>query len=291
MGYIENIKSIMQWGNSFERQGNFPLDRTDLHISYDDAVLYAKGDASDSRGLGKLAYIGQTITVWGLNEKGKEGVWVYSLVPHTPTDENDTTLADLKPVGSATTETATNYSAAKTLSQGLAVGQLIQVANEEEIEETIDGTVVKNKYQAGFYIVNAPGSISALDTSSGASDEIGALLTRVAALEGNKVAKTDFEAYQGTVTSALDAKVDESNFTEYQTTVSNALDTKATVEALNTLEDKVDIDIANLSTHMTEAAAKIAEVDDRLSALDAFVEAHESILESDIVSLFTPKTE
>ena len=155
MGYVENIKSIMQWGNSFERQGNFPLDRTDLHISYDDAVLYAKGDASDSRKLGKLAYIGQTITVWGLNEKGVEGVWVYSLVPHTPVDENDTTLADLKPVGSATTETATNYSATKILSQSLAVGQLIQVTESEEVEETIEGSVVKNTYQAGFYIVNA----------------------------------------------------------------------------------------------------------------------------------------
>ena len=106
-----------------------------------------------------------------------------------------------------------------------------------------------------------------------------------------KVDDSDFTEYQTTVSNALDSKVDDSDFTEYQTTVSNALDTKATVEALNTLEGKVDIDIANLSTHMTEAAAKIAEVDGRLSALDAFVEAHESILESDIVSLFTPKAE
>ena len=274
MGYIENIKSIMQWGNSFERQGNFPLDRTDLHISYDDAVLYAKGDASDSRCLGKLAYIGQTITVWGLNEKGKEGVWVYSLVPHTPTDENDTTLADLKPVGSATTETATNYSAAKTLSQGLAVGQLIQVANEEEVEETIDGTVVKNKYQAGFYIVNAPGSISALDTSSGASDEIGAILTRVQALEANKVAKADFEAYQGTVTTALNAK--------------------ASVDALNTLEEKVDGDIENLKTHIADFGGTVTEIDGRLDSLEGFVDAHiahDAIETSAIEGLFTPQAE
>ena len=274
MGYIENIKSIMQWGNSFERQGNFPLDRTDLHISYDDAVLYAKGDASDSRGLGKLAYIGQTITVWGLNEKGKEGVWVYSLVPHTPTDENDTTLADLKPVGSATTETATNYSAAKTLSQGLAVGQLIQVANEEEVEETIDGTVVKNKYQAGFYIVNAPGSISALDTSSGASDEIGAILTRVQALEANKVAKTDFETYQGTVTTALNAK--------------------ASVDALNTLEKKVDGDIEHLKTHIADFGGTVTEIDGRLDSLEGFVDAHiahDAIETSAIEGLFTPQAE
>ena len=354
MGYIENIKSIMQWGNSFERQGNFPLDRTDLHISYDDAVLYAKGDASDSRGLGKLAYIGQTITVWGLNEKGKEGVWVYSLVPHTPTDENDTTLADLKPVGSATTETATNYSAAKTLSQGLAVGQLIQVANEEEVEETIDGTVVKNKYQAGFYIVNAPGSISALDTSSGASDEIGAILTRVQALEANKVAKTDFETYQGTVTTALDAKVDDSVLEAYQTEVSTALDAKvdndtldtykgevstalgtkedntaletykgevstaldakvddsvleayqgtvttalnakASVDALNTLEEKVDGDIENLKTHIADFGGTVTEIDGRLDSLEGFVDAHiahDAIETSAIEGLFTPQAE
>lgn len=270
MGYIENIKSIMQWGNSFERQGNFPLDRTDLHISYDDAVLYAKGDASDSRGLGKLAYIGQTITVWGLNEKGKEGVWVYSLVPHTPTDENDTTLADLKPVGSASTETATNYSAAKTLSESLAVGQLIQVSESEEVEETIEGTTVNNTYQAGFYIVNAPGSISALATSSGADDEIGALETRISALESNKVAMTDFETYQGTVETALDGK--------------------ATVGALTTLEGRVDTDIQNLNTHLTDYSVKLGVVDGRLTELESFVESHESIGESDIEGLFTPKT-
>jgi hypothetical protein len=166
MGYVENIKSIMQWGNSFERQGNFPLDRTDLHISYDDAVLYAKGDASDSRKLGKLAYIGQTITVWGINEKGVEGVWVYSLVPHIPVDENDTTLADLKPVGAgAGTEIANNYTDAVALSKGLVVGQLIKVTNDEVIEETVDSDIIVNTYKAGFYIVDAPGVISPIGLS------------------------------------------------------------------------------------------------------------------------------
>lgn len=308
MGYVENIKSIMQWGNSFERQGNFPLDRTDLHISYDDAVLYAKGDASDSRKLGKLAYIGQTITVWGLNEKGVEGVWVYSLVPHTPVDENDTTLADLKPVGSATTETATNYSAAKALSQSLAIGQLIQVAESEEVEETIEGSVVKNTYQAGFYIVNVPGSISALGTSSGADDEIGALETRISLLEANKLAKTDFETYQGEVTTSLDAKVDDSDFREYQATVTTALNDKATVEDLNELEVKVnediqnlttltgrvDADIQNLTTLLGDYSGTLGDVDDRLGELEDFVDAHVyhgSIETSDIIGLFGAKSE
>lgn len=226
MGYIENIKSIMQWGNSFERQGNFPLDRTDLHISYDDAVLYAKGDASDSRKLGKLAYIGQTITVWGLNEKGKEGVWVYSLVP----SNKEGFLADLKPVGSTTTETAENYSAAKELSNGLVVGQLILVAEEEIVEE--------QTYKAGFYIVSAPGIISALDTSTGASDEIGAISNRI-----------------------------------------------------TSLETKVDGDIQDLKDLIDDYSGTLGDVDDRLTELETFVEAHESIQVSDIENLFSQSNE
>ncbi len=218
MGYIENIKSIMQWGNSFERQGNFPLDRTDLHISYDDAVLYAKGDASDSRKLGKLAYIGQTITVWGLNEKGKEGVWVYSLVP----SNKEGFLADLKPVGSTTTETAENYSAAKELSKGLVVGQLIKVTNDEEIDasgDDNDSDVEKIIYKSGFYIVNAPGSISALDTSTGASDEIGAISNRITSLE-TKVdgdiqdLKDLIDDYSGTLGDVDDRLFDLETFVE-----------------------------------------------------------------------------
>ena len=336
MGYTENINSILKWGNAFQRQFGIPLDRSSLHTSYDDAYAYAKGDGSDERGLGKEAYIGQIITVWGLNEKNKEGVWVYSLVPHTPSDETDTRLADLKPVGSATTETATNYSAAKALSLGLAVGQLIQVSEAEEVEETVEGATVKNTYQAGFYIVNAPGSISALGTSSGADDEIGALETRVSALEGNKVAKTDFETYQGTVETALAGKVDNSYKQEvtdslagkvdnsaletyqgqvtellngkvdnsYKQEVTDALATKATVDALTTLEGRVDTDIQNLTTltgrvdediqnlttHLTDYSGKLGEVDGRLAELESFVESHESIEESDIEGLFTPKT-
>ena len=93
-----NVKSIMQWSNCFERRGNFPLDRTDLHSSYDDARAYAKGDGNDERKLGKLAYIGQIITVYGKNESGEDGVWVYSLVP----SDEEGVLAILKPVGSDT---------------------------------------------------------------------------------------------------------------------------------------------------------------------------------------------
>jgi hypothetical protein len=62
-------------------------------------------------------------------------------------------------------------------------------------------------------------------------------------------------------------------------------------KSISDLEVRVDEDIANLSTHMNEAAIKIAEVDGRLDALDAFVEAHESISITDIEGLFGTQTE
>lgn len=259
MGYTENIKSILKWGNSFQRQFDFPLDRSSLHSSYTDAVAYAKGDGSDERGLGKEAYIGQIITVWGLNEKNVEGVWVYSLVPST----TEGYKADLKPIGAGnSTETALTYSDALELSADLSVGQLILVSNEETVGEQI--------YKSGFYIVNAPGSISALDTSTGASDEIGALTNRVSTLEGNRVLNSDFESYKNEVSTSLDNKVDEAD--------------------LNTLEEKVDGDIKNLTDHLVNYSTALGEVDNRLVELEAFVEAHESIEISEIEGLF-PQTQ
>ena len=397
MGYIDNFTGkVWDWTKPFQRTGKFPLDRSSMFASYDDALLYAKGDGSDSRGLGATSYIGQTITVWGPNEKGVEGVWVYSLIP----TEKEGFAAELKAIGSGSgTETADNYSAAKILSNDLVVGQLIKVVNEEEVDasgDSDDSDVEKITYKAGFYIVNAPGSISALDTSTGASDEIGALSNRVAALESGKVAKSDFETYQGTVTDALAGKVDNSykeevttalagkvsngdfetyqgtvtealagkvdnsykeevttaladkvnsgdfetyqgtvtdalagkvdnsykeevttaladkvssgDFETYQGTVTDALETKATVDALNTLEGRVDTDIQNLTTltgrvdediqnlseHLTDYATQLGEVDDRLTTLEQFKTdhiEHNAIDESDIASLFGEKSE
>lgn len=177
MGYIDNFTGkVWDWTKPFQRTGKFPLDRSSMFASYDDAVLYAKGDGSDSRGIGATAYIGQIITVWGPNDKDVDGVWVYSLVPHTPASDDDTTLADLKSVGSGVgTEEADNYEAAKTLSEDLVVGQLIMVKNQQVVGE--------QTFKSGFYIVTSPGNISALDTSTGSSDEIGALSSSVAALE------------------------------------------------------------------------------------------------------------
>ena len=85
---------------------------------------------------------------------------------------------------------------------------------------------------------------------------------------------------------------DTTGSAELQATVSGHTESISTINSeLGALELKVDGDIANLTTHMTEAAAKIEEVDGRLAALDAFVEAHDRIPESDIEGLFETKTE
>ena len=105
-----------------------------------------------------------------------------------------------------------------------------------------------------------------------------------------KVDGSVFTEYQGEVEEALDGKVATGTFTEYQGVVTEALATKATTEALNTLEGKVNVDIQNLTNHLTDYSNMIVEVDGRIDALESFVGEHvnhEAILESDIEGLFT----
>ena len=48
--YIENFKSKTDWLNVLQRNFKAPLDRSSMFDSYDDAVLYAKGDATYMEG-------------------------------------------------------------------------------------------------------------------------------------------------------------------------------------------------------------------------------------------------
>ena len=40
--YVENFTSKLDWAKPFQRTGAFPLDRSDLFSSYEDALKYAK---------------------------------------------------------------------------------------------------------------------------------------------------------------------------------------------------------------------------------------------------------
>jgi ABC-type transporter Mla subunit MlaD len=77
-----------------------------------------------------------------------------------------------------------------------------------------------------------------------------------------------------------------------QTTVSSHTESINTINNdLDTLEAKVDQDITNLTTHMSEAATALGEVDGRLDALEAFKDSHETITIAEIENLFNIKTE
>lgn len=64
--YVENFRGKVDFPKPFQRTGKFPLDRTELFSSYEDAVKYAAGNREDpdSRGLCGTSYIGQVITVY-----------------------------------------------------------------------------------------------------------------------------------------------------------------------------------------------------------------------------------
>lgn len=67
--YIENVvkqTAKLDWAFPFQRTGAFPLDRSSVFSSYDDAVLYATG-GEDSRGLSGSSYIGQPLSVYDEN--------------------------------------------------------------------------------------------------------------------------------------------------------------------------------------------------------------------------------
>lgn len=60
---VVNQNAKLDWAMPFQRTGAFPLDRSSVFSSYDDAVKYAAGAGDDDRGLGGTSYVGQTISV------------------------------------------------------------------------------------------------------------------------------------------------------------------------------------------------------------------------------------
>lgn len=306
------------WGLSLNMTGKAPAVAKRIFDTYADALAYVN-DYKDS------AIEGLQLTVVADDDSKKNGVYFVEKIgtEKTTTDESGKTVGTgvanndgiLKKVGGTETETADNYTAAVALSNNLTVGQLIRVTNEEEVDasgDSEDSDITKITYKAGFYIVNAPGSISALDTSTGASDEIGALSNRVASLEGNRVLTSTFDTYKsetatalaakvessafdtykgevstaigevstaldtykGEVSTALDGKVSNDTLDTYKGEVSTALDGKASTDALNTLEEKVDTDIQNLTNLVSDYSGTLGDVDDRLIELEEFVDSH-----------------
>lgn len=150
--YIESFKSKMDWGNTFVRTGAFPLDRSSMFSSYEDAVAYAKGDGSDSRKLGKTAYIGQVISVY---ENGK--VSVYKI-------NEDRSLEGFGGGNSS-------------LTSFTVVDGKITEATEDKVGQVIYITEGSTEYPAGPYIVTGEGTVAKLGTTTASGDLAGDVST------------------------------------------------------------------------------------------------------------------
>ena len=143
----------LDWAKSFQRTGQFPIDRSGWFNSYADAVAYARGDKSDERGLGGTRYIGQIISVVENNE-----VKIYKILANSTLEE----VGAGKGLGSVTAE---NYTEATGLATADNIGQIIYVKSPETVGET--------KYDVGAYIVSGVGTVMKLAQSSASGDVTG----------------------------------------------------------------------------------------------------------------------
>lgn len=222
--YIENYKSKMDWANVFVRTGGFPLDRSSMFGSYDDAVLYAKGDGSDSRGLGKTSYVGQIITVY---EAGK--VDIYKI------NEDRSIESVGGGNGSLSIENVT------------VIDGKIQEATADNIGQIIYVTEGTEDYPSGPYIVTGDGTVAKLGTTTASGDLAG----DVASLQGEvSTLKTSI--------ANLDTRVDDvetissnntNTISELQTTTNELSSTLSELEGKVTdLEGNVVTDVILNST-------------------------------------------
>jgi hypothetical protein len=165
--YTKTYSMVQDWQKPFQRQKPYPLDSTSIFSSYEDAVKYAKGDGSDSGKLGGAAYVGQIISVY---ENGS--VSVYKI-------EEDRTLAA---VGGTNTLEVTYYEDLNEIAK-IKLGQLVKVKDVKE----------GDSHLAGFYIYNGT-SFDHLSVSTGATDEVAALKSKVEIVEG-KISGLEGEIY------------------------------------------------------------------------------------------------
>lgn len=176
--FVDNFTGkVWDWTKPFQRTGQFPIDRSAIFASYEDAVKYAKGDTNnpDSRGLCATSYVGQVISVY---ENGK--VAVYKI-------EEDRSLAGIG--GGALT--AENYTAAVALATADNIGQIIYVLNEE----TVEGG---ESYSEGPYIVAGAGVVSKLGTTTATGDlagDVETLKSNVADIKVSLDEKVSTEGY------------------------------------------------------------------------------------------------
>ena len=228
MGAITTLKQNNKpWTLTWKASGRYPIVADRIFATLADAQAYVDDTSATASATGGLV-----LSVISDSVAKNNGVYYVKSVANTDPKYGELLeKGTLVKVGGSEIEFADTYSEAVELSKTLVVGQMIKVAGVD--------TVGENTFKAGFYIVETPGTISALDTSTGSSDEIGAIKSRVDALEGNRVLTSDFDTYKGEVSTALNGKVDDSEFATYKSDVETALDGKVASGDFDTYKGEV----------------------------------------------------
>lgn len=189
MAYVDPNKKL-DWAMSFQRTGTFPLDRSSMFSSLEDATAYAKGDGSDSRALGGTAYIGQILVVYSDDE-----VSAYIIT-------SDRSLQKL----AATSSTGDLAGDVNTLK-----GQMTQALEKIGTLEGSVGTINSS-------LTEAQGDITELRTNSATKTELQGVTGNVTALKGRMdTAEGDITAVEGRMDIA------EADITQLKSKITNTL--------------------------------------------------------------------
>ena len=258
--YIENFNSKLDWAMPFQRTGKFPLDRTSMFDSYEDAVKYAAGaPATDSRGLGGSSYVGQLIVVFE-----NDVVTVYKI----NADRNIEALTSESGVNADILELTTNLNAEITARKAVD-GQNGQTYAANTSAKHISAATSLN--DADIKLNNAitaetkarQDAIDALDaTVSSSTTNVGVTVVQTnGKLESVTLTQTDIAS-----AAALTAEIAARKAVDGQTGQTYAANTSAKhISAATSLND-ADIKLNNAITAETKARQ------DAINALDKTIE-------------------
>ena len=252
--YHENLKTVL---NAKETAGS-------AAAALEDAKAYADGLASNYDAAGSAAAAETAAKAYADEEIAKLSF-----------DE----------AGSA----AEAYAAAKDYVDGL-------VKNEDgSVKFDASGSAATAEQNAKDYADGLAANYDAAGTAAGLNAAMDERVVKLEAIDHEQLVADAVAAVVAGAESDFDTlkevadwiASDKEGSAALQTTVSSHTESITTLTGdLTELEAKVDADIANLTTHMSDAATALADVDDRLDALEAFEETHDSIEISEIEGLF-----
>lgn len=265
--YTTQNQTSAGWNLSWDALGRYPMVAKRRFATLAEAQKFV-----DYTGPGASATEGLIIAVIADETAKYNGVyWVKSVANTDLTYGDVRDKGELVKVGGADIETAAKYTDAVELSKTLITGQLIKVASSEKV--VVDGT--EKTYQAGFYIVDAPGTISALATSSGSDDEIGDLRQDLLSFKESTNTALSNKANRSEVTASLDLKADKSTVEGLETEIGKVDDKfknyTTTTDLTSLLNGKADVattlagyNISDAYTK-TQVDAKFTEVNNKLA--------------------------